>query len=648
MKIINIFYSYSTVLLLLTLTGYSQNAKVASADKKYENYSYVDAISTYEHVASKGYKDEKMFRKLGDSYFFIADLVKAEKWYGELFAMNQEQEPEYYYRYSQSLKAIGQYDKANLMLEKFAAKAINDQRGKLFANQRDYLEDIKLISGQYQIADAGINSEYSDYGSTFLDNNIVFASARDTGGITKKVFKWNNEAFTNLYVSSIATGGNPGNPKLFNTTINTKFHESTPVFTKDGNSMYFTRNNYLNGKKQKDQQRVTLLKLYKATKVDGKWINIQELPFNSNEYSVAHPALSLDEKTLYFASDMPGTKGLSDLFSVSIEADGTYGVPQNLGLPINTEARETFPFIAPDNTLYFASDGHPGLGGLDVFGAKMVSNTTFSDVQNIGTPINSPKDDFAFISDSENQSGFFTSNRDGGKGSDDIYTFSKLPITVCKQLLTGVVTDQYSGLILANAKVSFFDDAFHLIKETTVSTDGKYSFEVVCGSSYYLRGQKQDYETKEQKITIATQSGETVQPIALEPRQKRIDVGTDLAKTLDIPILYFDLDKSFIRKDAAFELEKVLVIMKQYPKIKIDIRSHTDSRQTRKYNEALSDRRAKSTKAWLVANGIAADRLTAKGYGETQLVNTCADDVPCSEEQHQANRRSEFVIVSMQ
>jgi outer membrane protein OmpA-like peptidoglycan-associated protein/tetratricopeptide (TPR) repeat protein len=648
MKTRNIFYSYSTVLLLLALSGYSQNAKVASADKKYENYSYVDAISTYERVASKGYKDEKMFRKLGDSYFFIADLVKAEKWYDELFAMNQEQEPEYYYRYSQSLKAIGQYDKADLMLEKFAAKAINDQRGKLFANQRDYLEDIKLISGQYQVTDAGINSEYSDYGSTFLYNNIVFASARDTGGIAKKVFKWNNEAFTNLYVSSIGTGGNLSDPKLFNTTINTKFHESTPVFTKDGNSMYFTRNNYLNGKKQKDQQRVTLLKLYKATKVDGKWINVQELPFNSNEYSVAHPALSLDEKTLYFASDMPGTKGLSDLFSVSIETDGTYGVPQNLGLPINTEARETFPFIAPDNTLYFASDGHPGLGGLDVFSAKMVSNTTFSGVQNIGTPINSPKDDFAFIIDNENQSGFFTSNRDGGKGSDDIYTFSKLPITVCKQLLRGVVTDQYSGLILANAKVSLFDDVFNLIKETTVGTDCKYSFEVVCGSSYYWRGQKQDYETKEQKFTIATQSGETVQPIALEPRQKRIDVGTDLAKTLDIPILYFDLDKSFIRKDAAFELEKVLVIMKQYPKIKIDIRSHTDSRQTRKYNNALSDRRAKSTKAWLVANGIAADRLTAKGYGETQLVNTCADDVPCSEEQHQVNRRSEFVIVSMQ
>ncbi|MFN7099938.1 MAG: OmpA family protein, partial [Flavobacterium sp.] len=245
----------------------------------------------------------------------------------------------------------------------------------------------------------------------------------------------------------------------------------------------------------------------------------------------------------------------------------------------------------------------------------------------------------------------FSSNREGGLGSDDIYTFSALPVPVCEQLLTGIITDQESGQVLANAKVSLFDSSFKLIKEITVGFDGAYSFAVDCGKSYYLRGEKAEYETKEQMVAIAKTSGETKQPLALEPRQKRVDVGTDLAKTLDIPILYFDLDKSFIRKDAAFELEKVLAVMQQYPKMKIDIRSHTDCRQTVAYNQSLSDRRAKSTKAWLIKNGIDANRLTAKGYGESQLVNDCGCEPTnksnCTEEQHQANRRSEFIVISM-
>ena len=652
MKLSAKHFGCCVVFLVSTVMGYAQKKGVAIADKNFDNYSYVDAIATYEKVAEKGYKDEKMFQKLGDSYFFIANLIKAEKWYSALFAMNPVQEAEYYYRYSQSLKAVGNYAKADKMLEQFIAKSATDQRGKLFASQRDYLKDIKENSGKYEIFDAGINSPYSDYGSAYYNNTLLFASARDTGGVAKKVFKWNNESFTNLYSSQISTDGSVGKPEVFNKNINSRFHESTPVFTKDGQTMYFTRNNYLNGKKQKDSRRVILLKLYKATNENGKWVNVQELPFNSNEYSVAHPALSVDEKTLYFASDMPGTKGLSDLFKVSINANGTYGTPENLGLPINTEARETFPYISAENKMYFASDGHPGLGGLDVFVMDLSSKTPGSTITNIGTPINSTQDDFSFVIDAENKKGFVTSNREGGLGSDDIYRFNKFPVPVCNQVLQGIIKDQDTDLVLANAKVSLFDANFNLIKEITTPLSGAYSFEVTCGTTYYLRGEKPEYETKENKIVIAKVSGATQGPLALEPRKKVIEVGTDLAKTLDIPILYFDLDKSFIRKDAAFELEKVLAVMQQYPKMTIDIRSHTDCRQTVAYNQALSDRRAKSTKAWLIKNGIAASRLTAKGYGESQLVNDCVfeptNQSNCTEAQHQANRRSEFIIVSMQ
>ena len=648
MKIRNVFYSYSTVLLLLTLSGYSQKAKVASADKKYENYSYVDAISTYEHVASKGYKDEKMFQKLGNAYYFTADLVKAEKWYTELFAMNNDQEPEYYYRYSQTLKAVGNYAKADTMLEEFNKRSGNDQRGKLYVEQKNYLEDIKANSGRFEVADAGINSEYSDYGSSFLNNNLVFASARDTGGVAKKVFKWNNESFTNLYFTTIKPDGEMGKVERFDKKINSKFHESTPVFTQDGKTMYFTRNNYLEGKKQKSSKKIVLLKLYKATLEAGKWQNVIEMPFNSNEYSVAHPTLSLDEKTLYFASDMPGTLGQSDLFSVSIHPDGSYGTPKNLGKTINTEGRETFPFIATDNELYFASDGRPGLGGLDIFVSKIGDLNLLGEVQNVGAPINGSQDDFAFLINSKNRNGFFTSNREGGNGYDDIYRFTELRKLTCEQMLAGIITDQETGIQLSDAKVSLFDDEFKFIKESSSDEKGRYNFEAVCGKTYYVRAEKLAYETKEAKVSIRNRTGKTELSLELEKRIKEVGVGTDLAKTLNIPIIYFDLDKSVIRKDAAFELEKILSVMQSNPKMKIDIRSHTDSRQTNKYNEKLSDRRAKATVEWLIKNGITSDRLTGKGYGESQLVNKCADGVKCTEEEHQVNRRSEFIIVTME
>ncbi|KIA92145.1 MULTISPECIES: OmpA family protein [unclassified Flavobacterium] len=639
---------YSTIFSVLALHSYGQKAGIVAADKKYERYAYVDAIAIYERVAEKGYKDEKMFQKLGNAYYFNAELPQAEKWYGELFAMNPNQEPEYYYRYSQTLKSVGNYAKANMMLEEFNKKSGNDLRAKLYENNKNYLEIITANSGRFDIADLGINSASSDYGSSFLDNKLVFASARDTGGVSKKVFSWTNQSFTDIYTSEIKAGGEMGKPERFSKKINSKFHESTPVFTNDGQTMYFTRNNYLNSKKGKDNKSITLLKLYKATLTDNQWGNVTELPFNSNDYSVAHPALSLDEKTLYFASDMPGTLGQSDLFSVKINSDGSYGVPMNLGKTINTEGRESFPFISGDNELYFASDGHPGLGGLDVFVSKIGNDNSFGEVQNVGAPINSSQDDFAFLIDSKNRNGFFSSNRSGGKGYDDIYRFLEMRKLICEQLLSGIITDRETGAVLADSKVSLYNEKMELITTTTTDDKGSYKFDVVCGKIYSVRAEKKDYETKEERITINNATGKTVLSLQLEQRIKPIDVGTDLAKTLNIPIIYFDLDKSFIRKEAAFELEKVLAVMQQYPKMKIDVRSHTDSRATFKYNIALSNRRAKSTIAWLVKNGISSSRLTGKGYGESQLVNHCSDGVKCTEEEHQANRRSEFVIVSMQ
>ena len=639
---------YCTLFIVVALQGYSQKSRVAAADKKYERYAYVDAIATYERVAEKGYKDEKMLQKLGNAYYFNAELEKATKWYGELFAMSPEQEPEYYYRYSQCLKSVGEYAKADEMLEQFNKKSGNDKRAKLFVKHKNYLEVIKANSGRFNIEDAGINSEYSDYGSSFSGNKLVFVSARDTGGVSKRVSKWTNQSFTNLYASEVSSSGNLGAPKPFGNRMNSKFHESTPVFTKDGKTVYFTRNNFLDGKKGKDDKKITLLKLYKATLENVFWGNVTELSFNSNQYSVAHPMLTPDNKTLYFASDMPGTYGQSDLFKVAINEDGSFGTPENLGATINTEGRESFPYISDENELYFASDGHPGLGGLDVFVSKIEQGGSFKEVQNVGAPINGPQDDFAFLIDSKTRNGFFTSNRTGGKGYDDIYKFAETRKLVCKQELAGIITDLGTGLVLSNVKASVFNAKFELQKVALSDEKGQYSFEVECGKTYFVRAEAVDYVTKESNISIISTNGTTNLPIAMEKSGCKVAVGDDLAKCFGIKMIYFDLDKSFVTKEAAFELEKILDLMKQYPTMKLDIRSHTDSRQTAKYNLGLSDRRAKSAIDWLAKNGIEVSRLTGKGYGESQLTNNCSDGVKCTEEQHQANRRNEFIVTSIE
>ena len=647
----NFILLYITIISVFSFNSYAQKAQIASADKKYDNFAYIDAIKTYERVAEKGYKSEDMFQKLGNSYYFNGELDKAAKWYDELFAMAPDQSPEYYYRYAQSLKAVGQTDKANEMLEKFREKAGTDNRANLIKKNRNYLDIIRANSGRYKIEDAGVNSKYSDYGSALYGNKLVFSSARDTGSLMHRKHKWTNESFTNLYASDLGGEMTPGKVDKFSKKVKSKFHESSAIFTKDGKTMYFTRNNFLDGQKGKNDKEITLIKLYKASFENDDWTKITELPFSSDQYSVAHPALSPDEKTLYFASDMPGTFGQSDLFKVKINDDGSFSAPQNLGNEINTEGKETFPFVTDEDELYFSSDGHPGMGGLDVFVSQIHSDGTLGEVQNLGDGANSPKDDFAYLIDTKSRRGFVSSNRSAGQGHDDIYKFLETRRLVCLQDLYGIVTDLNTSKTLPDTKMSLFDSEFKLINTTVTDAEGNYKFEAECGKTYNVRASKSDYITKEQKIAIAKENGKTNLNFALESDVCKVAVGDDLGKCFGIKMIYFDLDKYNIRTEAALDLEKILDVMNQNPTMKIDIRSHTDCRATYKYNEVLSENRAKSTINWLVKNGIASDRLTGKGYGESQLVNDCGceptNQSNCTEEQHQMNRRSEFIITAL-
>ncbi|MBC7643453.1 MAG: OmpA family protein [Flavobacterium sp.] len=647
MKLQSLFITCFLTVSIVQINAQKAPSAIVAANKKYEKLAYIDAIKTYERVAEKGYKSVEMFQKLGNSYYFNADLEKAGKWYAELFAMNRPVEAEYYYRYSQCLKAMGNYIKADAVMTQFNTKSGNDERAILFEKNKNYLEDIKFNSGRFNIDNAGINSEYSDYGSTIANNRLVFASAREVIGVSKKVMQWTGQSFTNLFSVELKPDGTFGPAEKIDKGLNSKFNESTPVFTKDGKYVYFTRNNFNNGKRQSDEKRNTLLKLYKATKKGDKWKNITELPFNSNLYSVAHPALSPDEKVLYFASDMPGSLGQSDLYKANINDDGSLDTPINLGKEINTPGRETFPYVTENNELFFATDGRPGLGGLDVFVSQLTDDGIPGTPINIGAPINGKTDDFGFIIDGKTRKGFFTSNREGGVGNDDIYKFLEIKKLECEQSLSGVVVDAKTLDLLPQSEVILLDSKFKEIQKVFADDKANYKFSVVCGETYYVRANKKDYETSEQKLTISKTTGKTDLTIQLDKKVVPVKTDDDIAKALGIKMIYFDLDKSYIRQDAALELEKILDVMNTNPTMVIDVRSHTDSRQTAAYNLALSSRRAKSTVAWLVKNGIKPNRLSSKGYGESKLAIPCPDGVECTEEQHQLNRRSEFIITSM-
>lgn len=648
MKLLNI-----TLAFLCTTSLFAQHEReLQKANDMYKNYAYVDAIKIYEKIAEKGYVNQEMLESLGNSYYYNAEYKNALRWYEQLFEEGKyDVKAEYYYRYAQALKSVGRYDESDKMMNKFAELTGNtDTRAVLFEENQDYQEVINSNSGRLELHPVSINTEFSEYGTALYGDKLVFTAANS--GKTSKggVSQWTGESYYDLYTADRDQQA-LSNKKFFSTTINTPFNESTAVFTKDGNTMYFTRNNYVNRKIGTNVENTILLKILRATKdSNGHWGNVVEVPFNSDNYNVAHPALSPDEKFLYFASDMDGTLGESDIFRVEILGDNQYGTPENLGDIINTSGRESFPFVSKNNILYYSSDGIPGLGGLDIFAVKFYENGTVSKPINIGMPGNSADDDFCFVMDSETKVGFLTSNRPGGKGKDDIYSFyeEKPLVFDCEKMIKGVLKDSEKNDVIADGVIVLSDKTMKEVARQKTKEDGSFAFDKVdCKDLYYyLRAEIGDYVTTEVKVDLNVE-GDVFYEFMIKPREIAIDKDVDLAKVLNIKEIYFDLDKSDIRPDAAVELAKIVEVMRENPKMKIDIRSHTDSRASDEYNLRLSDRRAKSTLEWIVKQGIERKRLTAKGYGETQLVNGCSNGVPCTEEEHQANRRSEFIIVSM-
>lgn len=641
LKIFLALFSFSVAFM-----GHSQERLVTKGDTNYEAYSFRPAIDIYKKVMDKGYVSADLLKKLGNSYYFNADYVEAAETYKKLIdGYAPDAEAEHYFRYAQSLKSLGDYAGSNSVMAKFTEITETDGRALVFKNDKEYMAEIKRNSGRYDVGPFEYNSPYSEFAPAFYKEGLIFSSDRDTGNLARYRHTWNSKDFLDLYKVNADSASLNVVLKLGN-QVNTRLHESTSATTSDGLTMYFTRNNFKDGSYIKDENGVIRLKIFKSTLVDGSWQNIEELPFNSDTYSVAHPVLGPDEKTMYFASDMPGNLGASDIYKVDIKEDGSFGEPVNLGNTINTEARETFPFVTSEEILYFSSDGHPGLGGLDVFGTEIADGKFDGVILNVGEPVNSKMDDFTYIIDEESKKGYFASNRSEGQGADDIYSFTEnKPLMFdCKQEITGTVRDNISNEVLVGATVIVIDENNEEILSTITDSDGTYSLLLDCNQGNFVRAQIQGYVPSEEYIGKSDGKSKIID-FYLERDTVTAGFGDDLAKLLQLSTIYFDFDKYNIRQDSEIEVQKVIAAMEKYPSLKIKVNSHTDSRGKDSYNLWLSQKRAESTANYMISKGIAENRLQGEGFGETKLVNECANGVSCSAKNHELNRRSEFIII---
>lgn len=638
--------------LLLGLSFFTSNAqeeKLSQEEDDFQKFAYSFAIEGYEEQVLEGTKDIEVYKKLGDANFFNSKYEVAAKWYrGLFFALgNQKMDPEYIHRYSISLKSLDRYDEADNILKTLKDTLPEDLRLKKLLAQPNYLENIKKVSNRYKIDTLIINSEYSDFApSYYLDEGIVFASSGFFDKKPKNIHDWNSMPFLDLFHYK-ETGNIKLSVSKLKGDIISDAHESSACFTKDGSTVYFTRNNYKDGEFIRDSTGISRLKIYKATYSNLSWNKVEELPFNNDAYSTANPCLNVEENKLYFTSDMPGTFGQSDIFYVTINEDGSFGEPVNCGPEINTEGRETFPFIAESGTLFFASDGHPGLGGLDIYAAKTLDNGKLK-VMNIGEPVNSEYDDFSYIIKEKDSTGYFASNRIGGDGSDDIYGFKeKIQLDFsCKQDIAGIVTDYDTEKNIAFSKVQLLGANDVVLDEQKTSTKGTFNFDVFCDEKIIkLNVIAEGYSEHILELDLTKNQEVTDLNLRMIGVSKAAEFGTDLGIVLGISNLPFEDETAFISPDTAIELNKLYAYMYDNPDITVQIRQHTDSRGNAFQNTMLARRRAENIKEYLISTGIKSDRMTVIGVGEAEIQNKCIDGVQCTEAEHNENNRTEFVVL---
>lgn len=629
-KLITLF----TIAMLSSLSLTAQSKATKKADKHFNRLEFIDAANDYLKLVEKGDADAYVYGQLGECYYNIFNTVEAEKWYAK--ALEGNQDPEMTYKYAQMLKANGKYNESNQWMDKFATMRPGDDRATAYRANPNYLPKILEKGKKFNVQNMDINTATSDFGGTLNGNKLYITSARNSA---RKTYGWNEQPFLDIYEYTISSDGSYIGEALLGNNINTKHHEGLVSFSPDGKTMYFSRESYYDDLFVKDsitRNKMSVLNLYKSTMLSDGWSDVDPIHFNSENYSVKNPSVSADGKTLYFASDMPGGYGNFDIYKTTINDDGTLGEPMNLGQKVNTEGQEMFPYISSNNTLYFSSNGHLGLGGMDVFHTKEIDGK-MAPIRNVGIPINSNGDDFAFSINEDSGEGFVSSNREGGKGDDDIYAIKKLQ-PLCDVLISTVVTDAKTGNPVSGALVSMVDGDGNRLNTKTTNAEGLAEFIVECETESKLEVSMTDYESQMVDVDGSSEEEMTVN-VALEPIEEIIQ-----EEVIALNPIYFDFDKSNITAQAAFELDKLVQIMTKYPEMVIKANSHTDSRGPASYNQRLSERRAKTTVQYVISKGIDASRITGEGKGENELKINCGTG--CSDEEHQMNRRSEFIITS--
>ena len=716
--------------IMLFGQGFGQSPVLKKAEKLYAGYSYPESIEQFERVSDK---TPEIKRKLAESYFYSGDYENAEKYYAEL-ASSEEKTRDDVYQYAYVLEINQKYDEAKKQMSAYAKMAPDDSRAKRFSENPEYRNILLRDNQRFSIKNLVINGIHQEFGAHYLsDSTVVFASTREPITPVKRKWNWNDLPFLDLYIADVSEDNELSEVRKFHKDFNKKYHEGPVSFNANRDFMVYTRNNYTS----QSSDEVIKLELYYSEFADGKWQEAQAFPYNDKEYSVGHAALSPDGTTMFFVSDMQGGQGETDIWLSRRNENNEWAEPENLGNIINTEGKEMFPFFHHSGYFFFASDGHLGLGGLDIFYSRY-ENGKFTKPVNLGVPVNSSYDDFALSADSAMGKGFFSSNRPSGSGDDDIYAFTMhRPFGI---YIEGYAKDSKNN-VLANTQVKLYNTEGQVLKTAETQEDGYYKFLAQADKKYSLTGDKTDYTqginslnttgitksaradvvlkkipdislrflitekesgepVENAKITMKdTESNESIQFVTdqsgdyhneLEDKKindmlsynitiekegylkkeaeykklidkpglynvheeiditlTKIDVGLDLGKLVDLNPIYFDLNSHSIRPDAAAELDKIVKVMNEYPSMEIELGAHTDSRGSDSYNMKLSQRRANSSANYIKEQINNPERITGKGYGETQLVNKCDDGIPCSQEEHQENRRTEFKITKM-
>ncbi|WP_108868922.1 OmpA family protein [Aquimarina aquimarini] len=645
------------VFLILSIPIFSQDKLLKKANENFEKFAYAEAIEQYKDFIFKGNGNVTVYQKLADAYYFNSDLKNSARWYKRMLAKKKEVEEEnketitinetVYFRAAQSIKYLKNYEEAHALIFNVEKSNIQDSRVRRLLENFDYIEDIKKQSGRYIIKNFSGNSAYVDFAPSVYKKQLVFSSSRGKGKYAEKDNKWTKQPYLDLFHVTISKNDTLEFtfPVEFSKSISSRLHESTSSFTKDGKTIYFTRNNIHKSRFVKDSLGINRLRIFRATLNDKlKWGYIEDLSFNDDQYSVAHPTVSIDEQKLYFASDMPGGYGMSDIYMVDIYKDGSFGQPVNLGPNINTEGRDTFPFISKTGMLYFASDGHQGLGGLDIFAVDLSKKE--NKIYNVGEPINSSADDITFYIDEDTKKGFFASNRLGGRGEDDIYSFLETTplITACNGSIYGVVIDKDRDKVVANAIVEIKNEEDEIISSGQTNEKGEFIQLVDCNTkTYMVKVQKDTYVATKKEVLVTREIPDVVDTLKIKSNLP--SKGVDLVKLLALKPIYFKSNKALILGKTATELDKVVAYMKKYPSIRIEIGSHTDSKGSDGYNLKLSQKRATATANYIISKAVDPSRVKSRGYGETLLMNECSNGVKCTDKQHQKNRRSEFIVI---